>query len=166
MARISEERRARYRALMERGMFDVDIPELAAIFDRARDQGADLFTTDFSPLGMFRLPHRRELAGVDIVCLGVPLDRGVPNDRSGTRLGPRAVRQWSGRYSLNDVTGLVPFAQYSAIDWGDVPFERRGFDLDGNLEELADLFRQFKAANVAPLAIGGEHTLTYGGSRD
>jgi arginase family enzyme len=93
--------------------------------------------------------------------LGIPLDRGVPFDRAGARLGPRAVRAWSRRYSINDVTGLVPFEICSAIDWGDIRFEKGRFNLKCNLEEITHALTVLKDAEVVPFAVGGEHTQTW-----
>jgi arginase family enzyme len=159
--RISAEKLRRYRELAERPTFQVDEPELRRYFERAREQDAGLFSSDFSPNGMFSLPYEKDLTNVDLACLGIPLDRGVPFDRPGARLGPRAVRQWSRRYSYNDVTGLVPFEVCSAIDWGDVRFDRQRYDLESGLEAIAAAVTELKRADVVPFTVGGEHTQTW-----
>jgi agmatinase len=135
---------------------------LNSLWQRASSQGVDLLNRDPNTLTMFHLPHRKELAEVDLVCLGIPMDIGAPFDRAGARMGPESVRRWSWRYTLNDASDLVPFEICSGIDWGDIDFQYSGFSLDRNLQEIADLFRVFKQAGVTVFAVGGEHTVTYG----
>ena len=67
----------------------------------------------------FRTPHTEDLSEVDIGIIGLPFDGGVTN-RSGTRHGPRAVRDQSSllrRYS--SATGARPFEAARVRDLGD-----------------------------------------------
>ena len=56
-------------------------------------------------LSFLRRNYTRDLTGVDIVVTGVPFDTATTN-RSGTRLGPRAIRAasavmaWERRYGM------------------------------------------------------------------
>ena len=45
-------------------------------------------------VSFFRTPFARDLSGIDVAVMGIPLDIAVTN-RSGARLGPRAIRNAS-----------------------------------------------------------------------
>lgn len=116
----------------------------------------------FSSNGMFRAPHRKCLNTTDIVCTGIPLDIGTPNQRTGSRQGPRGLRKWSTNYGPgNPETGVNPFEVCRIADYGDVAFTRDAYTLDSCIEQLESLYTRFNEAGVVPLSIGGEHTLTY-----
>src|SRR4051812_33275068 len=56
----------------------------------------------------FRTPHTESLGEVDIGVIGVPFDGGVTN-RTGTRHGPRAVRDQSSLLRrINPATRFAP----------------------------------------------------------
>jgi len=66
----------------------------------------------------FRTPASQQLADVDIGIIGVPFDGGVTN-RSGTRHGPRAVRDQSTLLRrINAITRVMPFASARVRDLG------------------------------------------------
>jgi agmatinase len=116
----------------------------------------------FSSNGMFRAPHRKNPEEMDIACLGVPLDIGTPNQRTGSRQGPRALRKWSLNHGpANGETGVNPFEVSRVADYGDVAFTRDAYTLESCLEQLENLYSRFHEAGVIPLSIGGEHTITY-----
>ena len=90
----------------------------------------------------FRAPHTESLAEADIGIIGVPYDGGVTN-RTGTRHGPRAVRdQTSLLRRIHPTTLLQPFA------------------LEGALEEIAGFYQTILAAGVVPLSVGGDHSIS------
>ena len=77
MARVDEERLAKYREL-DREAFDFAEPAVAAFFARAAAQGYSLDTTGFlQHPGFFQAPYRRSAAGADIAMVGSPLDLGA-----------------------------------------------------------------------------------------
>ncbi len=107
----------------------------------------------------FRVPHTEDLAEVDLGLIGVPFDGGVTN-RSGTRHGPRAVREQSTllrRY--NPATGAAPFAGMRVRDLGDAWLEQP-YVLETALEEIATLYHRVVAAGVSPLSVGGDHAIS------
>ncbi len=107
----------------------------------------------------FRSPATQDLAEADIGVIGVPFDGGVTN-RSGTRHGPRAVRDQSSLLRrINAVTGIRPFAAARVRDLGDCWIERP-YELVGAHAEIAAFFRQVVAAGVVPLSVGGDHSVT------
>jgi guanidinopropionase len=107
----------------------------------------------------FRAPTADDLAQVDIGLIGVPFDGGVTN-RSGTRHGPRAVRDQSSLLRrINGVTGVTPFATARVRDLGDCWIEHP-YELLGAHEEIAGFYRQVVAAGVIPVSVGGDHSIS------
>src|SRR3569832_770170 len=67
-----------------------------------------------------RRSHTRELSGVDVAILGVPYDSST-SYRSGTRFGPRAIREQSLLlWGYNTALQVAPFEKLNVIDYGDV----------------------------------------------
>jgi guanidinopropionase len=107
----------------------------------------------------FRTPHTQDLAGVDIGIIGVPFDGGVTN-RSGTRHGPRAVREQSALLRrINGATGVMPFAAARVRDLGDCWLEFP-YALEGALAEIAAFYGTVVDAGVVPLSVGGDHSVS------
>lgn len=108
----------------------------------------------------FRAPYTEDLSDTDIGIIGLPFDGGVTN-RSGTRHGPRAVRDQSSllrRYS--SATGARPFEWARVRDLGDCWIEQP-YELTGALEEITAFYRKVLAAGVVPLSVGGDHAVTF-----
>jgi guanidinopropionase len=107
----------------------------------------------------FRTPYSEDLSVVDIGLIGVPFDGGVTN-RSGTRHGPRAVREQSALLRrINSATGIAPFATTRVRDLGDCWLEQP-YELEGALDEIAGFYREIVGAGVVPLSIGGDHSIS------
>lgn len=67
-----------------------------------------------------RQPHTRDIAGADVVVMGVPYD-GSTSYRSGTRFGPRAIREQSLLlWGYNNALQVAPFEKLKVLDYGDV----------------------------------------------
>src|SRR3954465_12451096 len=95
----------------------------------------------------FRTPIAQQADDVDIGIIGVPFDGGVTN-RSGTRHGPRAVREQSTLLRrMNSATGVTPFAAARVRDLGDCWIEQP-FELQGALQEIAAFYRPIVAAGI------------------
>lgn len=108
----------------------------------------------------FRAPYSDALDDVDIGVIGVPFDGGVTN-RSGTRHGPRAVREQSTLLRrINVATGTAPFASARVRDLGDCWIEQP-YELAGALEEIAAFYRGVVGAGVIPLSVGGDHSIAF-----
>ena len=162
MKKISADRLKRYNDLAEKGLWDINNESFRAFYARASEEGAELVSNNFSTVGMFRAPHRKDLSNVDIVLAGIPLDLGVPNPRPGTRLGPKELRYWSlDRNLVHYKTGVCPFDLCNIADWGDVEFAQDAYNLSACLEQIYKDYAMFEQSNAAPLTIGGEHTCTY-----
>jgi guanidinopropionase len=107
----------------------------------------------------FRVPATEDLSETDIGVIGVPFDGGVTN-RSGTRHGPRAVRDQSSllrRYNMS--TGVRPFEIARVRDLGDVWIEFP-YALEDSHREIAAFYRSVLEAGVVPLSVGGDHSIT------
>jgi len=104
-------------------------------------------------------PYQEALEGLDIALIGVPMDLGVTN-RSGARLGPRAVRQIERIGPYHHQLKLVPTATARVADIGDVPFRSR-YSLEQSIEDIATFYHKVREADVAPLSVGGDHSITY-----
>ncbi|MEO0829167.1 MAG: agmatinase [Pseudomonadota bacterium] len=112
----------------------------------------------FAGPGTFmRLPSA-DTAGLDVAFIGVPLDIGT-SWRSGTRMGPKQVREQSAMIRpYNIQTGAAPFDALTCADVGDVPINT--FDLAASLSIVEEHLGHVFAAGAIPMTIGGDHSLT------
>lgn len=111
-------------------------------------------------LSFMRRRYSRELQGVDVAVVGIPLDTATTH-RPGARFGPRAIRAAS--------TGIAwerpwpwdfdPFDRLAVIDYGDCEFD------PGRPETIVpcvtDYFATLVHAGVVPLTLGGDHFVSY-----
>jgi agmatinase len=104
-------------------------------------------------------PDLADFGGLDVALVGVPMDLGVTN-RAGARLGPRAVRDVERIGPYNHALEVVPRAECSAADIGDVPMRLR-FSLDNCIEDIEAFYARIREAGVRPLSVGGDHSITY-----
>jgi agmatinase len=107
-----------------------------------------------------RLPHVKDLAGVDAAVYGMPWDGGA-SFRGGARFGPEGVRSASGMIrTYNPVQRVQVFGALSTIDYGDCP------TVPGYIEDTLDRIEGFVAplaeAGVVTVGIGGDHSATLG----
>jgi guanidinopropionase len=96
--------------------------------------------------------------GLDIAIAGVPFDLGTAF-RIGSRFGPAAVREQSRHVRLiHSVLKISPFDLCRIADVGDAPV--RSFSIPDSLALIESFFRSITDIGAAPLAIGGDHTIT------
>lgn len=158
---MSKERMAKYREF-DRDLLDIkDAKTHTAFLQQAILQGYTLDSTGFVPHpGFFQAPHRRDLNGVDIAMVGCPTDLNGFGGLSGSRHGPRAVREWSRHYGpSHDSTGNSPYMQCNVIDYGDI--EWSACNMDMRVNDIYEAFKELAESGITPLACGGEHTITY-----
>jgi guanidinobutyrase len=111
------------------------------------------------PGTMMRLPSQPTAEGLDACFVGIPLDVGTSN-RSGTRFGPRQIRQESCMLRpYNMATGAAPFDSIQVADIGDVPLNT--FDLKKSIDIITEFYNGILAHSCIPLSLGGDHTMTY-----
>jgi len=122
--------------------------------------GRDLEATYSGALSFLRRKYTRDLKGVDIAVLGVPLDLATTY-RPGARLGPRAVRQASVQLAELDAFpwGFDPFEVLAVSDYGDVMFDH-GFP-DQIPSVITDHVRTILDSGASTLCLGGDHFVTY-----
>ena len=108
---------------------------------------------------LFRLPIQEgNPKDLDVCFVGVPMDSGCSN-RSGTRLGPRAIRNESCTIHHTNMTGATPFETLQVADIGDVPIVP--YNMERTVDIITQYFKEVMDANCIPLTMGGDHTLTY-----
>ncbi|MBE9545803.1 MAG: agmatinase [Proteobacteria bacterium] len=105
------------------------------------------------------LPFNEDFSELDVAFIGVPMDLGVTN-RPGARFGPRAVRDVERIGPYHYALDEVPQAVLKAADIGDVPFRSR-YSLNNSIEDIEGFYTKIVAANVKPISIGGDHSVTY-----
>ena len=99
-----------------------------------------------------------DFGGLAVAMIGIPMDLGVTN-RNGSRFGPRAVRTVERIGPYNHVLKCAPTFDMKVADVGDVPFRSR-FSLDMSHEDIDRHIRLIVEAGVAPLCVGGDHSMT------
>ena len=102
---------------------------------------------------------RPDFGRLDVALVGVPMDLGVTN-RPGARFGPRAVRAVERIGPYHHVHRFLPLSAAKAADVGDIPFRSR-YSLEDSVEDIEAFFTKIAAAGVTPIAVGGDHSITY-----
>lgn len=106
-----------------------------------------------------RTPFIDDPAKLDIAFVGVPYD-GAVEARSGTRQGPRQIRDMSSMMrSIHHVTRTNPYELCRVGDAGDVPFGRI-FDVEASHRDITSFFSRLYRAGAWPLSAGGDHSIT------
>jgi len=109
------------------------------------------------PRTFMRLPHVRELDGVDAAIVGVPTD-GAVVFRSGARFGPEGVRSASVLLrNYNPLLRVDVVERLSLVDYGDVPTVP-GSTVE-SLERSSAALAEVARAGVTTLCLGGDHTI-------
>ena len=107
-----------------------------------------------------RLPHIKDLEGVDAAVFGMPWDGGT-SFRSGARFGPEGVRSASGMIrTYNAVQRVQVFGALSTIDYGDSPTVP-GY-IEDTLERITAFVRPLAETRIPSVGIGGDHSATLG----
>jgi agmatinase len=99
-----------------------------------------------------------DFGDLEVAMLGIPMDLGVTN-RNGARFGPRAVRTIERIGPYNHVLDCAPTLDLRIADIGDIPFRSR-FSLDFSHEDIERAIGTIVGAGVAPLSVGGDHSMT------
>jgi agmatinase len=113
----------------------------------------------FSGIRTFmRLPFQKELKGVDFAIIGAPFDTGSTY-RVGARFGPEGIRSASALLRpYNPSQDVAIFEFLSGVDYGDFSI------VPGYLPEshakISEQMRPILAADVTPIVLGGDHSVT------
>ncbi|CAH1662572.1 MULTISPECIES: agmatinase [unclassified Chelatococcus] len=140
-------------------------PHFRKVADRIFDKSGTR-TLPFAGIPTFlSLPHRAvdmaapDFGDLQVALLGIPMDLGVTN-RNGSRFGPRALRTIERIGPYNEALGCTPGAELRVADIGDVPFRSR-YDLAACHADIEAYISAMVDAGVAPLSIGGDHSISY-----
>ena len=97
-----------------------------------------------------------DLGGLDVALIGVPMDLGVTN-RAGARLGPARCGAWSASGPIT-TSSLAPLWRARLpISASGVPQPVQPRESHQDIEAC---FAKVAAAGVAPLSVGGDHSIT------
>ncbi|TJZ93538.1 agmatinase [Paracoccus gahaiensis] len=106
-----------------------------------------------------RRRYTKDLAGVDLAVTGIPFDQAVTH-RPGTRFGPRAIREASTLQAFDAPYGwgYDPLALLDVVDYGDMAFDYANTrEVPGRIEAHIGAILD---AGVAPVTLGGDHSIT------
>jgi agmatinase len=109
------------------------------------------------PRTFMRLPHTRDLEGVDVAVVGIPTD-GAVVFRSGARFGPEGIRSASVMLrNYNPLLRVDVVERLSLVDYGDVATVP-GSTADSLQRSQAGL-EEVVRAGVTTLCLGGDHSI-------
>ena len=99
----------------------------------------------------------RHLTDIDVAVLGVPFDSGT-SGRSGTRLGPRAIRNASlNLWGFHPHHLLAPTEALSVVDYGDVDVLPP--DIKLTMNAIEQTVTEILDMDTTPLILGGDHSI-------
>jgi agmatinase len=96
---------------------------------------------------------------LQVALTGIPMDLAVTN-RPGTRFGPRALRTIERIGPYHQALGCAPLFDLRVADVGDVPLSTRYF-IEACHRDIETRIAQMVAAGLAPLSVGGDHSMTH-----
>ena len=80
--------------------------------------------------------------------------------RAGARFGPKAISEENSPIGpLNHETRINPFNLCKVADVGNIDLQV--FSLDAGINRIEEYYHQVMDVGVVPLAIGGDHSITY-----
>lgn len=104
-------------------------------------------------------PYQETLENLDIALIGIPFDLGVTR-RAGARFGPKAIREEETNIGpMNHETKINPFELCNIADAGDIELTR--FSLERGMAQIEAYYDNVVAKEVAPVSVGGDHSVTY-----
>lgn len=129
-------------------------------FTRKEDRGPAFENAFGGATSFLRRRYTKDLAGVDLAITGVPFDQAVTN-RTGTRLGPRAIREASSLqpYDPPYGWGFDPMSEFSIVDYGDLAFDYA--KVSEFPAALTAHVRGILAAGAGTITLGGDHYISF-----
>lgn len=126
---------------------------------RQDDRGHDPEPTFGGVLSFMRRRYTRDLAGVDVAVMGIPLDLAT-TFRSGARLGPAAIR--AATVQLNERLfpwGFGPCEHLAVVDYGDCPIDNHRPQTI--VPTIAANAKRVLDQGAMLLSLGGDHFVSY-----
>jgi agmatinase len=105
-----------------------------------------------------------DMGNFDAIICGVPYDWGV-GFRPGSRFGPRAIREMSTRFSLEESgywdieTGKRMLENIAIADVGDVDILYS--DYRYNSKKIKEMVESIKLSRAIPVFVGGDHSISF-----
>ncbi|WP_338548372.1 agmatinase [Roseovarius phycicola] len=130
-------------------------------FTRDDLKGLSFENTFGGATSFLRRRYSKDLTGVDIAITGIPFDQAVTN-RTGTRFGPRAVREASCLQAFDPPMywdGFSPLEEMAIVDYGDLAFDYA--NIPAFPKALTDHIRTILEGGAASIAIGGDHYISF-----
>ncbi len=107
-----------------------------------------------------RQPASRNLKDVDVAVVGIPFDGGAASFRSGTRMGPRKIRECSTAiWGYNRVLDVGPLDVLKLVDYGDIAVQPPNIETTMGL--IAREAQAIVNAGVKMISLGGDHSISY-----
>ncbi len=105
-------------------------------------------------------PASRNLSGVDVTIVGLPFEGGATSFRSGTRFGPRKIRELSLIiWGYNKVLKVAPLDVLNLVDYGDVAVEPT--NIQENIKLISSEVGAIVQAGPTVIALGGDHSVSF-----
>ena len=107
-----------------------------------------------------RRKYTKDLTGADLAITGVPFDQAVTN-RTGTRLGPRAIREASTLqpYDPPYGWGFDPLTEFAVVDHGDLAFDYA--KVSEFPKTLTNHIKGILDQGVGTVTLGGDHYISF-----
>jgi agmatinase/guanidinopropionase len=104
-----------------------------------------------------RLPVTRDLKGVDVAILGVPFDSGT-SYRTGTRFGPRKIRETSLMiWGHNSTLNVSPLKKLNIVDYGDVSVIPTS--IEHTMSVVTSTASEIINTGTTLITLGGDHSI-------
>ena len=105
-----------------------------------------------------RAPYLTDATGADVAILGVPYD-GSTSYRSGTRFGPRAIREQSLLlWGYNNAQQVAPFRSLKVVDVGDVDVVPP--DIIATHQQIERTAGRILETGAKLVTVGGDHSIS------
>lgn len=128
-------------------------------FTRTEARGLSYENAFAGATSFLRRKYTKDLSGFDLAVTGVPFDQAVTH-RTGTRFGPRAIREASSLqpYDPPYGWGYDPMSDLAVADYGDLAFDyAKVWEFPAALQgHIAGMLAQ----DVGTLVLGGDHFIT------
>ena len=133
--------------------------EIDAAFMRKGQRGLAYENAFGGATSFLRRSYTKDLTGVDLAITGVPFDQAVTH-RTGTRFGPRAIREASSLQPYDPPYGwpTSPLEDMNIIDYGDVAFDYA--KTAAFPQTLTDHIATILQAGAGTVTLGGDHFIT------